>query len=160
VVKAGLADAVATEDFDSLAFGAPKTIRFLHQAAAAPNVRAIQEVDLAAVLSSLSFNMLEFVDLCILCGCDYLGTIQRVGVQTAHKLMNEHRSIEAILGKLDRVKHPVPDSWDFASVRRWFQEPNVGDLGSLDLSFKPPQVQLLRDLLATKHGLPGTFVDE
>lgn len=42
-------------------------------------------------------NMDEFVDLCILCGCDYLDSPKGMGFKTAHKLIKEYRSIENVI---------------------------------------------------------------
>ncbi len=42
----------------------------------------------------------EFIDLCILCGCDYTNQISGLGPATAFKLIKEHKTIEAVLEKL------------------------------------------------------------
>jgi len=39
----------------------------------------------------------EFVDLCILCGCDYTEWLEGVGPVTAFKLIKEHKTIEKVL---------------------------------------------------------------
>ncbi len=39
------------------------------------------------MLKELNFNYDEFVDLCILCGCDYTEGIEGVGPVTSFKLM-------------------------------------------------------------------------
>jgi len=55
----------------------------------------------------------EFVDLCILCGCDYTDTIDGIknfvfkinlgiGPVTAYKLVKEHKNIEKILEHLKK----------------------------------------------------------
>jgi len=46
-------------------------------------------------------NMDEFIDLCILCGCDYTNTIQGMGPKTAFNLMKECGSIEKVLEKIE-----------------------------------------------------------
>ena len=55
----------------------------------------------------------QFVDFCILCGCDYSGTIRGVGPKTALKLIKEHGSIEEILRKGLKAKDKanVPANW-------------------------------------------------
>ena len=42
-------------------------------------------------------NMDEFIDLCIMCGCDYTMTIGGIGPVKAFNLMQENRNIEACL---------------------------------------------------------------
>ena len=42
----------------------------------------------------------EFIDLCILCGCDYADSIDGVGPVTAFKLMKNHKNLENVLEHL------------------------------------------------------------
>ena len=56
----------------------------------------ILEVHLEEVLDGLDFTMDEFVDLCILCGCDYVDSIRGIGFKTAFKLMKKHRCLEKV----------------------------------------------------------------
>lgn len=61
----------------------------------------------------------EFIDLCILCGCDYTHTIGGMGPVTAYKLMKEHGNIEAVLEKVKesnedptkKKKYTVPENF-------------------------------------------------
>lgn len=62
-------------------------------------------------LEGLELTHDQFVDLCILLGCDYCDSIRGVGPKTALKLVKEHKNIETILKHLDRKKYGVPDSW-------------------------------------------------
>ena len=39
----------------------------------------------------------QFVDLCILCGCDYAESIDGVGPVTAFKLMKAHGNLDKVL---------------------------------------------------------------
>jgi 5'-3' exonuclease len=38
----------------------------------------------------LKLTNIEFVDLCILCGCDYTIKINKIGFVTAYKLINKY----------------------------------------------------------------------
>jgi flap endonuclease-1 len=58
----------------------------------------------------------QFIDVCILCGCDYCDTIKGIGPKTALKLVKEHGTIEAVLASLDKEKYPIPADFDFVSV--------------------------------------------
>ena len=62
-------------------------------------------------ISGLNITHEQFVDLCILLGCDYCDTIRGVGPKTALKLIREHKSIERIVQNIDTKKFTVPDSW-------------------------------------------------
>jgi flap endonuclease-1 len=155
----GRVDLVATEDLDALVFGAPKLLRFLHQGTQAGG-RAIQEINLEGALSSLKLSHSEFIDLCILAGCDYLGTIERIGVHTAYQLMSKHRSIEAVLDSLDTSKHKVPEGFNFDEVRRWFKAPDVGDVAQFCLELKAMQSEQLQKFLVDRHQLSAAMVSE
>jgi hypothetical protein len=60
--------------------------------------------------------MPQFVDLCILCGCDYTDTIRGIGPKNALKLIKTHGTIEKVLESLDTTKYPLPESFDYAQV--------------------------------------------
>jgi flap endonuclease-1 len=72
--KADKVYAVASEDMDSLTFGSTRFLRHLME----PTSRKIpvMEFEIAKVLQELNLTMDQFVDLCILCGCDYCDTIR------------------------------------------------------------------------------------
>ncbi len=76
----------------------------------------ILEFRLADILSGLSLTMPQFIDMCILCGCDYADTIRGIGPKKALKMIQDHGSIEAALLTLDKEKYPVPEDFDFVQV--------------------------------------------
>lgn len=45
-------------------------------------------------------NQTEFIDLCILCGCDYTHTIGGMGPKGAFTMLKEHQDIEGVLKKV------------------------------------------------------------
>jgi flap endonuclease-1 len=95
--------AVASEDMDSLTFGSTRFLRHLME----PTSRKIpvMEFEIAKVLQELNLTMDQFVDLCILCGCDYCDTIRGIGAQTALKLIRLHGSLEAVLENLNKDRY-------------------------------------------------------
>ncbi|CAK9068141.1 unnamed protein product [Durusdinium trenchii] len=156
----GLAQAAATEDFDALAFGAPKVLRNLHQGSASPQVPLVQEIRMPEILAQLHFSQEEFVDFCILAGCDYLPTISKMGIMTAQQLIKKHRNIESILRNLDRAKYKVPEDWNFQGARQCFCPMDLGFLRQTELKEKPVDAGALRRLLLERHSLPPEMVDE
>ena len=76
----------------------------------------ILEFRLADILTAMELTMPQFVDLCILCGCDYTDTIRGIGPKNALKLIKTHGSIEKVLESLDTTKYPLPESFDYAQV--------------------------------------------
>ena len=57
----------------------------------------ITEISYDAVIENLELTHDEFVDMCILCGCDYTKTIEGVGFVTAFKLIKSFRDIDTSL---------------------------------------------------------------
>ena len=105
--RKGMVDYVVTEDMDTLAFGCPRMIRTcLDKSIKRKDIISI--IDLDEVLQGFELTYDEFVDLCILCGCDYCENIPRVGNKTAYTLIKKHRSIESIL---PAVKN-IPDDYE------------------------------------------------
>jgi len=49
------------------------------------------------ILIDLEINYEEFVDLCILCGCDYTCKIKGIGPINAYKLIKKYKTIELII---------------------------------------------------------------
>lgn len=63
------------------------------------------------VLAGLEISFQQFVDLCILCGCDYCGAVKGVGPKTALNLVRKYGNLETIIQNLDTKKHELPKDW-------------------------------------------------
>ena len=101
--KNGLVDYVVTEDTDALTFGATKVIF------------GEKVYSLELVLSGLGLNYDSFIDLCILCGCDYTTTIPKVGPVNALKLIKAH-------GLIDNLNINLPEEFDYITSRKLFTQ--------------------------------------
>ena len=55
---------------------------------AAGQKQPIVEIDVSKVLTGLNLKYEQFVDLCIMMGCDYMGTIKGTCVVTAKKFIS------------------------------------------------------------------------
>jgi len=60
----------------------------------------ISEIRLDKALEGLGMSMPQFIELCILLGCDYLEPIKGIGPKSALKLMKEYGSLEEIVDHL------------------------------------------------------------
>ena len=99
--KHGKVYGTATEDMDALTFRTPKLIRKLFSQSTNKDKNSpVVEIDVEKVLAAMKLSYEQFVDLCILCGCDYCNTIKGVGPKGALKLIREHKTIEASLAHL------------------------------------------------------------
>ena len=94
---------------DALTFRTPILLRKMTFANASKT--DIQQMNYFDAINSLELTHDQFVDLCILLGCDYCDSIRGVGPKTALKLIREHGNIETILKHIDRKKYGVPNSW-------------------------------------------------
>uniref|UniRef100_A0A804HT75 Flap endonuclease 1 n=1 Tax=Musa acuminata subsp. malaccensis TaxID=214687 RepID=A0A804HT75_MUSAM len=123
ICKSNKVYAVASEDTDSLTFGAPRLVRHLMD----PSSRKIpvMEFEVSKILEELKLSMDQFIDLCILSGCDYCNSIKGIGGQTALKLIHRHGCMENILQNINKERYHLPEDWPYKKVRQLFREPNV-----------------------------------
>lgn len=110
LARSGKVYATATEDMDALTFRTPIQVRKMTFANASKS--DVQQINYDKALIGLGIDHDQFVDLCILLGCDYCDTIKGIGPKTALKLVREHRNIETILKNINREKYAVPDSYE------------------------------------------------
>jgi 5'-3' exonuclease len=61
----------------------------------------------------------QFIDICILCGCDYCGTIRGIGPKRALQLIIEHKTLEKVLVFLDKSKYNIPDPFPIEVCSSW-----------------------------------------
>ncbi|XP_043202987.1 flap endonuclease 1-like [Amphibalanus amphitrite] len=136
LVKAGKVYGTATEDMDALTFGSNVLLR--HMTFSEARKMPIKEFHLSNVLAETGLSQQEFIDLCILMGCDYCDSIRGIGPKRAIELIQKHRSIETILQHLDKNKYTVPEEWQFSEARRLFVEPEVADPADIELKWVEP----------------------
>jgi flap endonuclease-1 len=119
-----LAFGVASEDMDSLTFGAKYLLRGFNS-----KKEPITQIDLAAMLEGFEMNMDELIDLCIMCGCDYTHSIGNIGPIKAFKLIKEQKNIEGILEAIKKVnedpdkkqKYIIPENFLYEESRQLFK---------------------------------------
>uniref|UniRef100_A0A7N6BBS8 Flap endonuclease 1 n=1 Tax=Anabas testudineus TaxID=64144 RepID=A0A7N6BBS8_ANATE len=136
LVKAGKVFATATEDMDGLTFGTGVLLR--HLTASEAKKLPIQEFYFSRILQDMNLTHEQFVDLCILLGCDYCGTIKGIGPKRAIDLIRQHGCIEEILENIDSSKHPAPEDWLYKEARGLFVNPEVVDGSSVELKWGEP----------------------
>lgn len=111
--------------------------------------------DLAAA-SATTLTQPQFIDLCILLGCDYLDPIKGIGPSTALKLIRDHKDLEGVVEhiKNDQKKLTLPEDWPFADARLLFLEPDVRSSNDPECDFKweAPDIDgLVKFLVEEKH---------
>lgn len=153
LARAGKVYAAASEDMDTLTFDAPILLR--HLTFSEQRKEPIQEIHLDKVLAGLEMEREQFIDLCILLGCDYLDPVKGVGPSTALKLVREHKNLEGVVEYFkSSSKYEVPEDWPFADARALFLEPDVRAADHPDCDFKwdGPDVEGLVKYLVEEKG--------
>ena len=158
LVKSGKAWAVGTEDMDALAFGAPRMLRHLTYSSNAARKQqtfgdGIIEYDLEKVLEGMQMPFAQFVDLCILLGCDYTSKLAGVGPVRALEGIRAHENIEALVEFLRSKAKSVEafdenaEKFDFVAARELFAKPDVTPGDALEIAFTAPDVEGLKAFL-------------
>jgi len=124
--REGIIDGCISEDTDVLANGGRIFIRnFI------PDKNVIDEYCLEGILAGLEMTYEQFMDMCILCGCDYTTKIGGMGPQTAYKLIKKHGNIETVLEELrlrpDKFVIPEGEGFNFEKARYLFLHATVDD---------------------------------
>lgn len=146
LVREGTVDAVASEDMDTLPFGGNILIRQLN----AKRDSDVVEYSLPKLLDILKITHEEFVDLCILLGCDYCDKIAGLGPKRALTLIQQHRNIENVVLHVNRKTHPVPQFWKYKEARKLFLHPPQTVAPELVWT-EPDEEALVEYLCHTKH---------
>lgn len=129
MVANDLAYGTASEDMDTLTFGSNYLLRGF-KATKEP----VTQIELAEVLNGFGMTMDEFIDLCILCGCDYTNTVSGIGPTTAFKLIKDcGGTLENVLKRIERdnkdpkkrKKVGIPEEFLYEESRVLFKEPNI-----------------------------------
>lgn len=106
--------------------------------------------------------MNRFIDVCILCGCDYTTNIAGIGPIKAFNFIEEYGLIENVLDRIDsdndnpnkKKKYHIPDSFLYKEARELFKFPTVEqDLEILEDQIKwgkPDEVTLKKFLVESK----------
>lgn len=136
MVKSGKVYATATEDMDALTFGSNIMLRHLTFSEA--RKMPVKEYFYEKVLKGFELNEKEFIDLCILLGCDYCDSIKGIGPKRAVELINQYRNIETIIDNIDKSKYPIPEDWNYQVARELFVSPEITDPNEIELKWVEP----------------------
>ncbi|KAI9337689.1 PIN domain-like protein [Zopfochytrium polystomum] len=145
LAKSGKVYAAGSEDMDTLTFGAPVLMR--HLTFSEQKKMPVAVYDFKKVLEGLGMDMDQFIDMCILLGCDYCDSIKGIGPTRAVSLIKEHKSIEKVLQTLDGKKYEVPADWPYKDARELFRAPDVTSADGLEFKWEEPDEQGVVDFL-------------
>jgi flap endonuclease-1 len=149
MARTGDVDYVGSEDYDTLLFGAPYTLRGL-TSKGNPELMSLE-----ATLEKNDLTWEQLVDVAILCGTDFNEGIRGVGPKTAVKAVKEHGDLWGVLEargdhvpNADRVRDlfldpPVTDEYEFdpdidpdlEAARRYVVEDWAVDASEVETGF-------------------------
>lgn len=108
--KINAVDYVVSDDTDTLTFGCECVLK--------TNIKdSIQELSLSKILKDFDMSYTQFVDFCILCGCDYCPYIPSVGPQTSFTLIKKYKNLESII---HLNKYKIGTDFDHVTARKLF----------------------------------------
>lgn len=146
--KSNMVYAVLTEDMDILTFGSPKIIRNLTSSKKIPI-----EINLDSILTQLKLSYEQFIELCILFGCDYCSNLSEVKCSQIYETYIKHHNIEDTLDELKDLDYNVPDKIDYNEAKQYFINSTFNQIDKNNLEIKKPNNDKLIELLVGKYGL-------
>ena len=141
----GDVDYVGSEDYDTLLFGAPTTLRQL-TSKGDPEL-----MELAATLDELGLDRQGLVDVAMLCGTDFNEGVHGVGPKTAVTAVKEHGDL---WGALDARGAEIPNA---AEIRELFMNPPATDV-DVDADVNP-DVDAARAYVVDEWGVAAEEVE-
>jgi flap endonuclease-1 len=134
LTNTGQAHASASQDFDSLLFGAKRLVRNFTNSGKRklPNRNTTIEIEpeiitLDKTLSSLGITREQLVDVGILIGTDFNPDgFERIGPKTALKLIKENEKLENITQIQDKL-----GEIDYKQIRELFLKPSVANVSEI-----------------------------
>jgi exonuclease 1 len=120
--KKGIIHAVLSEDSDLLVFGVRVLLTKLDQYGECVMIRR-DDFTACREVSLVGWSDAEFRKMAILSGCDYLASIDKMGLKTAYRMIRKHKTIERTVRSLQfDGKFKVPSGYldDFARAEMTF----------------------------------------
>lgn len=153
LARKGDAWATASQDYDSLLYGAPRLVRNLTISGKRklPRKKVYVEIKpelivLEDVLKSLKITREQLIDIAILIGTDYNpGGVKGVGPKKALRLIRQYGSLEKVLPILGKVEFPVPPE----EIKKLFLNPKVTD--NYEIKWHMPDEKGLIEFLCDEH---------
>ncbi len=148
LAKAGLVDGVLTEDMDIMTFGAPKIYRNL-----ASYNKDNLEISMSDVLTSMDMNYEQFVELCILLGCDYCERFKDIKQDTIYRYYKGHHNIPDTLNHMKEDGNNLPNVSieEYNKIKEYFMNPEIKNTNNVEM--KKCDIKKLEQLLVQRYGL-------
>ncbi len=160
LTKIGLAYASASQDYDSILFGAKKLVRNFTNSGRRklPNRNTYIEIepeiiDTSRVLSDLGVSAEQLVDIGILIGTDFNPDgFDRIGPKTALKMIKENGRLEDVKQIQEKLQ-TVP----YEEIRKIFLQPKVAEVS--EIKFGEPDYAKITSYLAGERSFSKDRVE-
>ncbi len=149
--KDGTVDFAASQDYDSLLFGAPKLLRNISVSGKRklPKQEVWIEVkpeviELEKALKELGINREQLIIIGLLIGTDYNEGVKGVGPKTALKLVKEHEKLGKVLENVNWT-----DKVDAHEIFNWFTNPPT--INKPKIVWEKPQPDKIIKFMVDEH---------
>lgn len=153
MTKKGITDFCASQDYDSLLYGAPTLLRNVAISGRRKLPKrpvyvdvAPEIVELQTVTSKLGISYEQLIDIGLLVGTDYNPGVKGIGPKTALKLIKEHGTIDDMP---KAVVAGTQQSLDLKRIKNMFLHPKVTD--NYNLNWNEPEEDSLVRFLCGEH---------
>ncbi|MBU3896829.1 MAG: flap endonuclease-1 [Nanoarchaeota archaeon] len=145
--KKGKIWAGASQDTDNLLFGSPRLVRNLSITGKRrmPRTGAFYElkpelIELEQLLKSLGINQDQLIILSMLVGTDFNPGIQKIGPKSALKLVNENKTLDKVLGKVNWDSQFEDKIIPAEEIFNFFKNPPVSDVNIEPKELQPDKI--------------------
>jgi flap endonuclease-1 len=145
MARTGIVEYAGSEDYDTLLFGAPRTLRDL------TSKGDPECMDLDATLAAHDLTWEGLVDVGILCGTDFNDGVSGIGPKTAVKLVGEHGDLWGAL----EAEEAYVENADL--IRELFLNPDVTD-ADFDTNIDP-DIDAAREYVTDEWEIPEAEVE-
>ena len=153
LVKKDEAYAVASNDYDSLLFGAPKIVRNLNIVGKKRKLKGGFEaikpelLNISDILNHLGIDQDQMIALGMLVGTDYnIGGIKGIGPKGALKLVKEHNDLDTLFKKVEWANY-----FDYPWTEVFYLIKKMPVSKEYELCWKKLNEKKLREVLVDKH---------
>ena len=147
MARSGSVEYAGSEDYDTLLFGAPLTLRGLTSSGDP------ERMDLEATLATHDLTWEDLVNVGILCGTDFNEGVAGIGPKTAVKLVHEHDDLWGVF----EAEDIYVENADL--VRELFLNPDVADVDLDTGADVEPDVDAAREYVTGEWEIPDGEVE-
>ena len=147
LVKSGIAQSVITEDMDILTFGSNKIYRSLTS-----YKKPTLEINLDDILEKTDLTYDQFIEFCILLGCDYCERVKDVKPNVIYEYYYKYKNIPDTLNAMKKDNIHIPNLDDYKKYKHYFKFPPV-EIIKNPINITKPNIKKLMNILVNEYGL-------